>query len=165
VVVDVLLLVGKLPPAVVAGGMLLLVSVLPGYGLLPGRKPCSALPMRTTVTPTGATPSLEACSWVELSLPFMPGETLGPLCWTGQRWRFGVVPFLKALRWLQGLCGSRRWWPRRSSARPGYAMSATTEGVRLRGAMYAIIYTLQSTPLQVQLDPAICLLRAASLGT
>jgi hypothetical protein len=34
--VDVLLLIGKLPPAVVfVCGMLQLVSILPGYGLLP----------------------------------------------------------------------------------------------------------------------------------
>jgi hypothetical protein len=36
VLVYVLLLVGKLPPVVVAGGMLLLVSVSLGYGLLLG---------------------------------------------------------------------------------------------------------------------------------
>jgi hypothetical protein len=34
-------------------------------------------------------------------------------CRTGQRRRFGVIPFLKALCWLRGLCGFRRWWPRR----------------------------------------------------
>jgi hypothetical protein len=69
--------------------------------------------MRTTVTPAGITPSLEACSWVKLSLPFVPGEALGLLCRIGQRQRFGVVPFLEALYWLQGLYGFQRWWPRR----------------------------------------------------
>jgi hypothetical protein len=39
--------------------------------------------MRTTVTPAGATSSLEAWSWVEPHLPFVPGETLGLLCQTG----------------------------------------------------------------------------------
>jgi hypothetical protein len=39
VVVDVLLLVGKLPSAVVDGYLLLLVSVSPGRGLLQGGNP------------------------------------------------------------------------------------------------------------------------------
>jgi hypothetical protein len=45
--------------------------------------------------------------------PFVPGETLGLLCQTGQRRHFGVVPFLKALCWVRRLRGSWRWWPRR----------------------------------------------------
>jgi hypothetical protein len=59
----------------------------------PGEKPSSALPLRTTVTSAGATSSFEACSWVGPFLPFVPGETLGVLCRTGQWRRFSVVPF------------------------------------------------------------------------
>jgi hypothetical protein len=70
---------------------------LPGCGFLPRWKPCSALPLRISVTSVGATSSFEACSRVGPFLPFVPGETLGPLCRIGQRRRFGVVPFLKAL--------------------------------------------------------------------
>jgi hypothetical protein len=74
-------------------------------------------------------------SWVEPSLPFVPGETLGPLCWTGQRRRFGVVPFLKALRWLRGLCGFQRWWPRQDGEAELCGVSYGSS-VRLWGAMF-----------------------------
>jgi hypothetical protein len=67
--------------------------------------------------------------------PFVPGETLGLLCRIGQWRHFSVVPFLKALCWLRGLRGSQRWWPRRSSARLGSAVSATAIGVMLRAVI------------------------------
>jgi hypothetical protein len=53
--------------------------------------------MRIMVTPAGATPSLEACSWVGASLPFVPGETLGPLRRTSQRRRFRRRPLLEGV--------------------------------------------------------------------
>ena len=63
--------------------------------------------MLVTMTPAGAISSLEAWSWVGLFLPSTLGETLGLLCQTGQRRRFDVVPFLKALPRREGsvACG------------------------------------------------------------
>jgi hypothetical protein len=91
--VDVLLLVDKLLAAVAVCAIARLrfvrvrcsarvnlpISVSSGCAALPGWKSCLALPLRITVTPAGATSSLEACSWVEPLLPSVPGETLGPL--------------------------------------------------------------------------------------
>jgi hypothetical protein len=88
--------------------------------------------VRITVTPAGATSSLEACSWVELLLPFMPGETLGLLCWTGQRRRFGVASLPEG-----AALAARALW---------LLEMVAPAVVRLWGAMYTIISTLVDFP-------------------
>jgi hypothetical protein len=149
-----LLLVDKLPTLVVFADRLpLSVSVLPGCDFLPGRKPCSALPLRTMVTPAGATSSLEAWSWVESPLPLVARGNPRSICWTGQRRRSGVVPFLKALCWLRGVRGPRRWW-----------LCQILPKLRGSGAQCTPSSALLCRLLQVRLGPAIHSLCTALLG-
>jgi hypothetical protein len=121
VVVDVLLLVDKLPSAVVF--LMHATSCLRSAGVRPPAWVKTLLGVADADHgDTCGCHSLFGGMFLGRSRPsplFVPGETLGPFCWTGQRRRFGVVPFLKALCWLWGVCGSQRWWPRRSSARLG----------------------------------------------
>jgi hypothetical protein len=160
VVVDVLLLVDKLLAAVA-------VCVIARLRFV--RVRCSA--RVKTLLGSAIADHGDTCGWHFLLGGVFLGRAAPPpcargnprsACRTGQRRRFSVVPFLKALCWPRRLSGLSEMWPRRFPARLGCAVSAAA-GSGLWDAMYAIVRTLMSTPF-VRLDPAICSLCAASLG-
>jgi hypothetical protein len=106
--------------------------------------------MLTTVTPAGA---IFLLGGVFLGLAVLPLDARGnprSACQTGQRRRYHIISL------LEGAALAARSVPMWHSEVVALPVLATAQGVSLRGAMYAIANTLQSTHFQFRPHPATC---------